>query len=153
MLPLTAGNFRLRKDFSPIKKIIDISNLIELQKQSYAKFLQMETRPEEREESGLQAIFKSVFPIRDFNNTASLEFVSYAFEKPKYEVNECRSRGMTYESPVKVIVRLVVWDTDSETGSQTIRDVKEQEVYFGTIPLMTENGTFVVNGTERVVVS
>ena len=153
MLPLTAGNFRLRKDFSRIKKIIDIPNLIELQKQSYAKFLQMETRPEEREESGLQAIFKSVFPIRDFNNTASLEFVSYAFEKPKYEVNECRSRGMTYESPVKVIVRLVVWDTDSETGSQTIRDVKEQEVYFGTIPLMTENGTFVVNGTERVVVS
>ncbi|MBI4412395.1 MAG: DNA-directed RNA polymerase subunit beta [Deltaproteobacteria bacterium] len=153
MLPLTAGNFRLRKDFSRIRKIIDIPNLIELQKQSYTKFLQTETRPDQREDSGLQAIFKSVFPIRDFNNTASLEFVSYTFEKPKYEVNECRSRGMTYEAPMKVVVRLVVWDTDSETGSQTIRDVKEQEVYFGTIPLMTENGTFIINGTERVVVS
>ncbi|MBI2338817.1 MAG: DNA-directed RNA polymerase subunit beta [Deltaproteobacteria bacterium] len=153
MHPLTAGNFRLRKDFSRIKKIVDIPNLIELQKQSYVKFLQMEVPPDQREDAGLQAIFKSVFPIRDFNNTASLEFVGYSFEKPKYDVNECRSRGMTYEVPMKVVVRLVVWDTDSETGSQTIRDVKEQEVYFGTIPLMTENGTFIVNGTERVVVS
>ncbi len=153
MSSITAGNFRLRKDFSRIEKIIDLPNLIELQKKSYARFLQLDVPPEKREDSGLQAVFKSVFPIRDFNNTASLEFVSYTLDKPKYEVNECRQRGMTYEAPVRVIVRLVVWDTDSETGSQTIRDIKEQEVYFGTIPLMTETATFVVNGTERVIVS
>jgi len=153
MASLTAGNFRLRKDFSRIEKIVDIPNLIELQKKSYEKFLQVDLHQDKREDSGLQGVFKSVFPIRDFNNTASLEFVSFGIDKPKYEVMECRSRGMTYEAAVKVIVRLVVWDTDAESGSQTIRDIKEQEVYFGTIPLMTETGTFVVNGTERVIVS
>ncbi len=153
MPTLTAPNFRLRKEFSRIKKIIDIPNLIQLQKESYVKFLQLDSTVENREDSGIQAIFKSVFPIRDFNNTASLEFVSYHFEKPKYDVIECRQRGMTYEAPLKITVRLVVWDNDAETGAQTIRDVKEQEVYFGTIPLMTKNGTFVVNGTERVIVS
>src|SRR3990167_1061800 len=153
MTQLTAPNFRLRKEFSRIKKVIDIPNLIQLQKESYIHFLQYETPVEQRKDVGLQAIFKSVFPIRDFNNTASLEFVSYKFEKPKYDVDECRYRGMTYEAPVKVVVRLVVWDNDPETGSQSIRDVKEQEVYFGTIPLMTKTGTFIVNGTERVIVS
>ena len=153
MTSLTAPNFRLRRDFSRIKKVIELPNLIQLQKDSYDKFLQFNVAPAERQDSGLQAIFKSVFPIRDFNNTASLEFVSYSFEKPKYDVNECRQRGMTFEVPVKVIVRLVVWDTDAESGQQTIRDVKEQEVYFGTIPLMTKTGTFIVNGTERVIVS
>jgi len=153
MSQLTASNFRLRKEFSRIKKVIEIPDLIELQRKSYANFLQFDAHPDERRDEGLQSIFKSVFPIRDFNNTASLEFVSYKFEKPKYDVNECRQRGMTYEAPIKVVVRLVVWDNDPETGAQSIRDVKEQEVYFGTIPLMTENGVFVVNGTERVIVS
>lgn len=154
MSTLTAANFRLRKDFSRIRGIIDIPNLIKLQKNSYEKFLQFDTAPEDKKDEGLHAIFKSVFPIRDFNNTASLEFVTYKFEKPKYDVNECRQRGMTYEAPVKVVVRLVVWDTDQENAqSQTIRDVKEQEVYFGTVPLMTRTGTFIVNGTERVIVS
>lgn len=154
MSTLTAANFRLRKDFSRIRGIIDIPNLIKLQKNSYEKFLQFDTAPEDKKDEGLHAIFKSVFPIRDFNNTASLEFVTYKFEKPKYDVNECRQRGMTYEAPVKVVVRLVVWDTDQEKAqSQTIRDVKEQEVYFGTVPLMTRTGTFIVNGTERVIVS
>lgn len=144
---------RLRRNFARIKNIIEIPNLIEIQRYSYEKFLQIHTPPEEREDSGLQGVFKSVFPIRDFNQTASLEFVSYHFEKPNYDVNECRERGMTYAAPLKVIVRLVVWDVDEETQTRSIRDVKEQEVYFGEIPLMTDTGTFIINGTERVVVS
>src|SRR5216683_2916251 len=147
------NNFRTRKNFAKIQKIIDIPNLIDIQKHSYDKFLQADVAPEQREDSGLQGVFKSVFPIKDFNETSSLEFVSYHLEKPKYDVDECHQRGMTYSAPIKVVVRLVVWDKDEETGAQSIRDVKEQEVYFGEIPLMTENGTFIINGTERVVVS
>ncbi|MCC6333267.1 MAG: DNA-directed RNA polymerase subunit beta [Myxococcales bacterium] len=147
------NNFRVRKSFAKINKVIEIPNLINIQKQSYEKFLQADVAPEKREDVGLQAVFKSVFPIRDFNETSSLEFVSYNLEKPKYDVDECRQRGMTFAAPIKVVVRLVVWDKDEETGAQSIRDVKEQEVYFGEIPLMTENGTFIINGTERVVVS
>ena len=136
--------YRLRKDFSQIKKIVDIPNLIEVQKKSYDTFLQFNMSAEKRVDIGLQGVFNSVFPIKDFNNTASLEFVSYSFEKPRYDVNECRQRGMTFEAPMKVVVRLVVWDNDTANETQTIRDVKEQEVYFGTIPLMTENGTFII---------
>jgi DNA-directed RNA polymerase subunit beta len=147
------NNFRVRKTFAKIAKTIDIPNLINIQKQSYEKFLQADIPPEKREDLGLQGVFKSVFPIRDFNETSSLEFVSYHLEKPKYDVDECHQRGMTYSAPIKVVVRLVVWDKDEETGAQSIRDVKEQEVYFGEIPLMTQNGTFIINGTERVVVS
>jgi DNA-directed RNA polymerase subunit beta len=147
------NNFRIRKSFAKIQKIIDIPNLINIQKQSYEKFLQADVPPEKREDFGLQGVFQSVFPIRDFNETSSLEFVSYHLEKTKYDVDECHQRGMTYSAPIKVVVRLVVWDKDEETGAQSIRDVKEQEVYFGEIPLMTENGTFIINGTERVVVS
>jgi DNA-directed RNA polymerase subunit beta len=147
------NNFRIRKSFAKIHKIIDIPNLINIQKQSYEKFLQADTAPDKREDVGLQGVFKSVFPIRDFNETSSLEFVSYHLEKPKYDVEECHQRGMTFSAPIKVVVRLVVWDKDEETGAQSIRDVKEQEVYFGEIPLMTQNGTFIINGTERVVVS
>ncbi|MCP5463683.1 MAG: DNA-directed RNA polymerase subunit beta [Deltaproteobacteria bacterium] len=145
--------YRLRKDFSRIEKIVDIPNLIDVQKQSYENFLQMGASSDGRDELGLQSVFKSVFPIKDFNNTASLEFVSYSFEKPRYDVQECRQRGMTYEAPMKVVVRLVVWDNEGGEEAQTIRDVKEQEVYFGTIPLMTQNGTFIINGVERVIVS
>jgi DNA-directed RNA polymerase subunit beta len=144
---------RLRRNFARIKNIIDIPNLIEIQRTSYDKFLQIRSAAEERIDTGLQGVFKSVFPIRDFNQIASLEFVSYHFEKPSYDVNECRERGMTYAAPLKVVVRLVVWDVDEETSARSIRDVKEQEVYFGEIPLMTDTGTFIINGTERVVVS
>ena len=153
-MPATVqNNFRVRKNFAKIQKIIEIPNLINIQKQSYEKFLQADTAPEKRDDVGLQGVFKCVFPIRDFNETSSLEFVSYHLEKPKYDVDECHQRGMTYSAPIKVVVRLVVWDKDEETGAQSIRDVKEQEVYFGEIPLMTQNGTFIINGTERVVVS
>jgi DNA-directed RNA polymerase subunit beta len=147
------NNFRARRSFAKIGKIIDIPNLIDIQKQSYEKFLQKDIAFEKREDVGLQGVFKSVFPIKDFSETSSLEFVSYSLDKPKYDVDECRQRGMTFAAPIKVIVRLVVWDTNEETGSQSIRDVKEQEVFFGEIPLMTDNGTFIINGTERVVVS
>src|SRR3954469_25937574 len=147
------NNFRIRKNFAKIQKIIDIPNLIDIQKHSYDKFLQSDKAPEQREDTGLQGVFKSVFPIKDFNETSSLEFVSYHLEKPKYDVEECHQRGMTYSAPIKVVVRLVVWDKDEATGAQSIRDVKEQEIYLGEIPLMTPNGSFIINGTERVVVS
>jgi DNA-directed RNA polymerase subunit beta len=130
-MPTLQNNFRTRKNFAKINKVIEIPNLINIQKLSYEKFLQADVAPEKREDVGLQAVFKSVFPIRDFNETSSLEFVSYNLEKPKYDVDECRQRGMTFAAPIKVVVRLVVWDKDEETGAQSIRDVKEQEVYFG----------------------
>src|SRR5690348_17472321 len=128
------NNFRVRKNFAKLKQVIEIPNLIDIQKRSYDKFLQIDTPLEKREDVGLQGVFKSVFPIKDFSETSSLEFVSYNLEKPKYDVDECRQRGMTFAAPIKVIVRLVVWDTNEETGSQSIRDVKEQEVFFGEIP-------------------
>ncbi len=142
----------LRKDFSKIERIVEIPNLINIQNRSFEGFLQADVAPEKREDRGLQAVFKSVFPIRDFNETASLEFVSYTLEKPKYDVEECLQRGMTYAAPIKVTIRLIVWD-NAEKGQHNIRDVKEQDVYFGEIPVMTENGTFIINGTERVIVS
>lgn len=150
---LTAPNFRFRRRYGKIPKIIDIPNLIQMQKESYKRFLQATTRPDEREDVGLQGVFKSVFPIFDFNETASLEFVQYVLEEPKYDVGECRARGMTFAAPLKVTVRLVLWDLDDDGNRTNIKDVKEQEVYFGEMPLMTKNGTFIVNGTERVVVS
>jgi DNA-directed RNA polymerase subunit beta len=150
-LVLTDTELRVRKDFSKIPPILDIPDLIEIQKETFERFLQTNIEPEKRESTGLQAVFNSVFPIKDFNDSASLEFVGYTLEEPKYDVQECLQRGMTYAAPFKVTIRLVAWD-DSE-GSQAIRDVKEQEVYFGEIPIMTENGTFIINGTERVIVS
>ncbi|PCC70026.1 DNA-directed RNA polymerase subunit beta [Nannocystis exedens] len=153
MPPMIQNNFRVRKNFGKLKRIIEVPNLIDIQKRSYDKFLQRDVPLENREEIGLQAVFKSVFPIKDFGETSSLEFVSYSLDRPKYDEDECRARGMTFAAPIKVVVRLVVWDVDDETGTQSIRDVKEQEVYFGEIPLMTAHGTFIINGTERVVVS
>jgi DNA-directed RNA polymerase subunit beta len=144
---------RYRKNFSKIKEVLEISNLIEVQKRSYEQFLQANVDPDKREPIGLQAVFKTVFPIKDFYETASLEFVNYRLTEPKYDVEECLLRGMTYAAPIKVTVRLVVWDVNEETKAKSIKAVKEQEVYFGEIPLMTENGTFIVNGTERVIVS
>ena len=206
--------YRDRIDFAKIKTSIPIPNLIEIQKNSYERFLQMRVLPGEREDAGLQSVFKSVFPITDLRENCSLEFVDYAIGnweckcgrlvgldklgrpctfcaatlimdprgdreihcpkcghlnenspvtcdtcdepvglKLKYDVDECQERGMTFAVPLKVTIRLVVWDKDPETGAKTIRDIKEQEVYFGDIPLMTENGTFIINGTERVIVS
>ena len=144
---------RLRKNFGKIEKIIDIPDLIGMQRESYARFLQMDIPPENRDPRGLQAVFKSVFPIKDFTGSASLEFVSYRFAEVKHSIEECIHRGMTYEIPIRITVRLVVYDIDSESGVSNIRDIKEQEIYFGTIPLMTDKGTFIINGTERVVVS
>ena len=148
---ISENALRVRKSFLKIPSILDIPDLIEIQKHTFERFLQARVEPEKRENSGLQAVFQSVFPIKDFNDSASLEFVGYTLEEPKYDVQECLQRGMTYAAPFKVTIRLVAWD-DSE-GSQAIRDVKEQEVYFGEIPIMTENGTFIINGTERVIVS
>ncbi len=150
---ITASNLRIRKSFAKNKQVIDIPNLIELQKSSYEAFLQKDVDPDRRGDLGLNGVFKSVFPISDFNNTASLEFVSYTLEAAKYDVDECRQRGMTFAAPVKVTLRLIVFDIDEQTEARSIRDVKEQEVYLGEIPLMTANGSFIINGTERVVVS
>jgi DNA-directed RNA polymerase subunit beta len=214
MYSLPKNVYRERIDFSKIRTTVPIPNLIEIQKNSYERFLQMNRLPSEREDAGLQSVFKSVFPISDFRENSSLEFIEYSIgnweckcgklvglhhlRKPcvncgatlvadpygdrevlcprcgraneargdvcdicgqtvglklKYDVDECQERGMTYAVPLKVTIRLVVWNKDAETGVKTIRDIKEQEVYFGDIPLMTENGTFIINGTERVIVS
>jgi len=144
---------RVRKNFGKIPQIVEIPDLIGVQRESYSRFLQMDIPPDEREDMGLQSVFKSVFPIKDFTGSASLEFVSYRFAEVKHSVEECIHRGMTYEIPLRITARLVVYDIDSETGVANIRDIKEQEIYFGTIPLMTDKGTFIINGTERVVVS
>src|SRR4026209_1437139 len=147
------NNLRLRRTFGRIRKIIDIPNLIEIQRRSYEEFLQKDVAPEARRDQEWQAVFKSVFPIKDFNETESLEFVSYTLSEPNYDVEECHQRGMTFAAPLKVTVQLVIWDADPESGVRSIKNVKEQEVYFGEIPLMTEHGTFMINGTERVIVS
>ena len=148
-----ANNPLLRKNFAKIKKIIDIPNLIDIQKNSYKRFLQLDLPAEARKNSGLESVFRSVFPIKDFSEVSSLEYVSYSLGTPKYDVGECHQRGMTFAAPMKVKVRLVLWDVNKETDLRSIKDIKEQEVYFGEIPLMTENGTFIINGTERVIVS
>ena len=144
---------RLRKSFGRIFEAAPMPNLIEVQKKSYDQFLQMDVPAAERRMEGLQEVFHSVFPIEDFAGKARVEFVSYEFEAPKYDVDECQQRGITFAAPLRVTLRLVVWDIDEDTGMRSIRDIKEQDVYMGDIPLMTENGTFIVNGTERVIVS
>src|SRR5580693_7497470 len=147
------GRKRVRKFFGKIEEVAEMPNLIEVQKASYDQFLLVQEPHGGRPNEGLQAVFKSVFPISDFSNISMLEFVKYEFEGPKYDVDECRQRGMTYAAPLKVTLRLIVFDIDEETGAKSVKDIKEQDVYMGDIPLMTNNGTFVVNGTERVIVS
>jgi DNA-directed RNA polymerase subunit beta len=147
------GRKRIRKSFGRIPEVAPMPNLIEVQKSSYDHFLQMGVTAANRTGVGLQEVFKSVFPIRDFSDRARLEFVSYELETPKYDVEECQQRGITFAAPLKVTLRLVVWDVDEETGARSIRDIKEQDVYMGDMPLMTKNGTFIINGTERVIVS
>ncbi len=153
MSPFSVHSQRLRKNFARIPQIAGIPNLIEIQKRSYERFLQADVPAEAREDIGLQAVFQSVFPIKDFSDTASLEFIRYTLGEEKYNVEECLQKGVTYAVPLKITVQLIVWDVDPDTNSRTIRDVKEQEVYFGEIPVMTQNGTFIINGTERVIVS
>ncbi len=147
------GRKRVRKYFGRLQAAVEMPNLIEVQRTSYEQFLQRDVAKNERTDTGIQEVFKSVFPIKDFSERGTLEFVAYEFEDPKYDVEECQQRGMTYAAPLKVTLRLVVWDIDEETGARSIRDVKEQDVYMGDMPLMTDKGTFVINGTERVIVS
>ena len=147
------GKKRIRKSFGRIPEVAPMPNLIEVQRSSYDHFLQMDVPPEQRASVGLQEVFRSVFPIRDFSERAQLDFVRYELETPKYDTDECQQRGITYAAPLKVTLRLLVWDVDEDTDMRTIRDIKEQDVYMGDMPLMTRNGTFIINGTERVIVS
>ena len=144
---------RVRKYYGKIREVAEMPNLIEVQRSSYDIFLNSGDSEIPLDNEGIQGVFNSVFPIKDFNDTAVLEYVSYELEKPKYDVEECQQRDMTYSAPLKVKLRLVVFDIDDVTGSKSVKGIKEQDVYMGDIPLMTPNGTFVFNGTERVVVS
>ncbi|MCO6050950.1 DNA-directed RNA polymerase subunit beta [Mesorhizobium sp. RP14(2022)] len=147
------GRRRVRKFFGKIPEVAEMPNLIEVQKASYDQFLMVEEPEGGRPDEGLNAVFKSVFPISDFSGASMLEFVKYEFEQPKFDVDECRQRDLTFAAPLKVTLRLIVFDVDPDTGSKSIKDIKEQDVYMGDMPLMTMNGTFIVNGTERVIVS
>ena len=147
------GRKRIRKSFGRIRSAAPMPNLIEVQQSSYDAFLQTSVAPEARTMDGLNAVFQSVFPIKDFSETAELHFVKYELEPPKYDTDECMQRGMTFAAPLKVTLRLIVFEVDEETGARSILDIKEQDVYMGDMPLMTEKGTFIVNGTERVIVS
>jgi len=147
------GQKRLRKYYGKIREVLEMPNLIEVQKSSYDLFLRSGDSDAPLDGEGIKGVFQSVFPIKDFNETAVLEFVKYELEKPKYDVEECQQRDMTYSAPLKVTLRLIVFDMDADTGSKSVKDIKEQDVFMGDMPLMTHNGTFVVNGTERVIVS
>ena len=147
------GQKRLRKYYGKIREVLDMPNLIEVQKSSYDLFLRSGEAEIPTDGEGIKGVFQSVFPIKDFNETSVLEFVGYDLEKPKYDVEECQQRDMTYSAPLKVTLRLIVFDVDEDTGAKSVKDIKEQDVFMGDMPLMTPNGTFVVNGTERVIVS
>ena len=147
------GQKRLRTYYGKIREVLEMPNLIEVQKSSYDLFLRSGDEPQPMEGEGINGVFQSVFPIKDFNETSVLEFVKYDLEKPKYDVEECMQRDMTYAAPLKVTLRLIVFDFDEDTGAKSVKDIKEQDVFMGDMPLMTPNGTFVVNGTERVIVS
>ncbi|MBB1497158.1 DNA-directed RNA polymerase subunit beta [Paracoccus sp. MC1862] len=147
------GQKRIRRSYGNIREVLEMPNLIEVQKSSYDLFLASGEGEVHKDGEGIQGVFQSVFPIKDFNETATLEFVKYELEKPKYDVDECQQRDMTYAAPLKVTLRLIVFDVDENSGTRVVKDIKEQDVYMGDMPLMTQNGTFIVNGTERVVVS
>ncbi|WBU60775.1 DNA-directed RNA polymerase subunit beta [Paracoccus albus] len=147
------GQKRIRRGYGNIREVLEMPNLIEVQKSSYDLFLNSGDSDTHSDGEGIQGVFQSVFPIKDFNETATLEFVKYELEKPKYDVEECQQRDMTYAAPLKVTLRLIVFDVDENTGAKSVKDIKEQDVFMGDMPLMTQNGTFIVNGTERVVVS
>jgi len=142
---------RIRKDFSKLPTVMDVPYLLAIQLDSYRKFTQDNVPVDQRGDYGLHAAFKSIFPIASYSGNAALEYVSYTMGKPVFDVKECQLRGVTYAAPLRVKVRLIIYDKDS--AAKNIKDIKEQEVYMGEIPLMTDNGTFVINGTERVIVS
>ena len=141
------GRKRVRRHFGQIAEVATMPNLIEVQKNSYAGFLQMHVLADDRSDQGLQGVFKSVFPIKDFSETASLEFVKYEFEEPKYDVEECQQRGMTYAAPLRVTLRLIVFEVDEDTGAKSVLDIKEQDVYMGDMPLMTDKGMTGTNAS------
>jgi len=147
------GKKRIRKFFGHIPEVAEMPNLIEVQKHSYDLFLQRDMSDDDRGDDGLQGVFRSVFPISDFAETSTLEFVGFEYEEPKFDVEECQQRGLTYSAPLKVTLRLIVFEVDEETGAKSVLDIKQQDVYMGDMPLMTDHGTFIVNGTERVIVS
>ncbi len=144
---------RIRKDFGKRPTVLDVPYLLATQLGSYRDFLQADAGPDNRGEKGLHAAFKSVFPITSYSGTAALDYVSYRLGEPVFDVKECQLRGLTYAAPLRALVRLIIYDKDAPAGSQSIKDIKEQEVYMGELPLMTDHGTFVINGTERVIVS
>ncbi|PWK59087.1 DNA-directed RNA polymerase subunit beta [Roseicyclus mahoneyensis] len=148
-----AGQKRIRKFYGKIREVLEMPNLIEVQKSSYDLFLKSGDGPKPSDGDGIMGVFQSVFPIKDFNETAVLEFVKYELEQPKFDVEECQQRDLTYAAPLKVTLRLIVFDVDEDTGAKSVKDIKEQDVFMGDMPLMTPNGTFIVNGTERVIVS
>jgi len=148
-----SGQKRIRKFYGKIREVAEMPNLIEVQKSSYDLFLRSGDQDTPLEGEGINGVFQSVFPIKDFNDTSVLEFVKYELEAPKYDVEECQQRDMTYSAPLKVTLRLIVFEVDEDTGARSVKDIKEQDVFMGDMPLMTPNGTFVVNGTERVIVS
>jgi len=147
------GKKRIRKSFGRIPEVVNMPNLIEVQKSSYDGFLQMDVEPSDRQGKGMDGVFRSVFPVDDFSGRARLEYVNFEFEPPKFDEEECQQRDITYAAPLKVKMRLIVFDIDTDTDSKSVKDIKEQDVYMGDIPLMTDKGTFIVNGTERVIVS
>ncbi|MHA3977919.1 DNA-directed RNA polymerase subunit beta [Halovulum sp. GXIMD14794] len=153
MVQTHSGHKRIRKFYGKIREVADMPNLIEVQKSSYDLFLRSGDEPQPMDGEGIMGVFQSVFPIKDFNETSVLEFVKYELETPKYDVEECQQRDMTYSAPLKVTLRLIVFEVDEDTGAKSVKDIKEQDVFMGDMPLMTENGTFIVNGTERVIVS
>ena len=146
-------NDTLRKSFTKIREVMSIPNLIQVQKSSYYDFLMKDVPAEKRGDKGLNGVFKSVFPVSDYAGNATIEFVKYEFDVPKFDINECRIRGLTYAAPMRITLRLIVFETDETTQVKSIKDIKEQEVFMGDIPFMTPNGTFIINGTERVIVS
>ena len=153
MVQTHSGQKRIRKFYGKIREVADMPNLIEVQKSSYDLFLNSGDQPKPMDGEGIMGVFQSVFPIKDFNETAVLEFVKYELEPPKYDVEECQQRDMTFSGPLKVTLRLIVFEVDEDTGAKSVKDIKEQDVFMGDMPLMTKNGTFIVNGTERVIVS
>ncbi|PZO78692.1 MAG: DNA-directed RNA polymerase subunit beta, partial [Micavibrio aeruginosavorus] len=147
------GRKRVRRSFGKIREVAQMPNLIEVQRESYEQFLQIDVDAEVRKMQGLHKVLTEVFPIKDFGDKAEIDYVKYELEEPKYDTDECQQRGMTFAAPLRVTMRLSVFDVDEDTGLRSIRDIKEQDVYMVDMPLMTDNGTFIVNGTERVIVS
>ena len=144
---------RIRRSFGSLSAPINVPHLLKVQLDSFERFLQREVPPDQREDKGLEAVFRSVFPVSDFSGSSTLEFVHYRLGDPKYSVEECRVRGVTYACPIRAALRLIVWEKDTDSEVKHIRDIKEQDIYLGELPLMTPTGSFIINGTERVIVS